>query len=113
MEGIRYSYRRSQVLDLAWDPDAINLSFDIQELSKFVKKRCASKIFILGVVGHIFNPVGLLDPFVTKEKYFLQELGSHNLDWNERLPSSLDHKWHLRYSEVEHLGNIRINRYCE
>ncbi|GFS90835.1 hypothetical protein NPIL_472111 [Nephila pilipes] len=96
------------MLVLAWYPCGGQISFDLKELWKSVKNRNASKRLILRVLGHILNPIDFFVPFVIKSNYNIQKLWGHDLDRDERLSSSLDHKWQLLSREVEHLTNIRI-----
>ncbi|GFS67362.1 integrase catalytic domain-containing protein [Trichonephila clavipes] len=64
----------TKVLGLAWEPENDLIYFDPKDLLKFMSRRGKSKRFILSVVGRIFDPIGILGPFVIKLKCLLQEL---------------------------------------
>ncbi|GFR12475.1 integrase catalytic domain-containing protein [Trichonephila clavata] len=72
---------------------------------KFVSRRLIWCLrvyrFILSVVGRIFDPIGILGPFVIKLKCLLQDLWTLGVDWDSELPPKLRHKWQQWSSEAE------------
>ncbi|GFT13874.1 integrase catalytic domain-containing protein [Trichonephila clavipes] len=89
----------TKVLGLAWDPENDLIYFDPKDLLKFMSRRGESKRFILSVVGRIFDPIGILGPFVIKLKCLLQELWTLGVEWDSELPPKLRHKWQQWSSE--------------
>ncbi|GBN00606.1 hypothetical protein AVEN_167529-1 [Araneus ventricosus] len=100
-----------KVLGLAWDSERDLIYFDPKDLLKFLSLKIESKRFILSVVGRIFDPIGILGPFVIKLKCLLQDLWTLGVDWDSELPPKLRHKWQQWSSEAEDLTEIRIPRY--
>ncbi|GFX66972.1 DUF1758 domain-containing protein [Trichonephila clavipes] len=100
-----------EVLKLDWDPENDLIYFDPNDLLKFMSRRGESKRFILSVVGRIFDPIGILGPFVIKLKCLLQELWTLGVEWDSELPPKLRHKWQQRSSEAEGLTEIKIPRF--
>ncbi|GBM11893.1 hypothetical protein AVEN_209599-1 [Araneus ventricosus] len=100
-----------KVLGLAWDSERDLIYFDPKDLLKFLSRKIESKRFILSVVGRIFDPIGILGPFVIKLKCLLQDLWTLGVDWDSELPPKLRHKWQQWSSEAEDLTEIRIPRY--
>ncbi|GFQ94968.1 integrase catalytic domain-containing protein [Trichonephila clavata] len=82
-----------KVLGLAWDSEKDLIYFDPKDLLKFMSRKTESKRFILSVVGRIFDPIGILGPFVIKLKCLLQDLWTLGVDWDSELPPKLRHKW--------------------
>ncbi|GFU24735.1 DUF1758 domain-containing protein [Trichonephila clavipes] len=80
------------LLGLAWDPERDLFYFYPRVLLKFMSRRGELKRFILRVVGRIFDPIGILGPFVIKLKYLLQELWTLGEEWDSELPPKLRHK---------------------
>ncbi|GFV59973.1 integrase catalytic domain-containing protein [Trichonephila clavipes] len=76
-----------------------------------MSRRGESKIFILSVVGRIFDPIGILGPFVIKLKCLLQELWTLGVEWDTELPQKLRHKWQQWSREAEGLTEIKIPRF--
>ncbi|GFT92031.1 integrase catalytic domain-containing protein [Trichonephila clavipes] len=76
-----------------------------------MSRRGESKRFILSVVGRIFDPIGILGPFVIKLKCLLQELWTLGVEWDSELPPKLRHKWQQWSSEAEGLTEIKIPRF--
>ncbi|GFR32158.1 integrase catalytic domain-containing protein [Trichonephila clavata] len=76
-----------------------------------MSRKTESKRFILSVVGRIFDPIGILGPFVIKLKCLLQDLWTLGVDWDYELPPKLRHKWQQWSSEVEGLTEIKIPRF--
>ncbi|GFV96921.1 integrase catalytic domain-containing protein [Trichonephila clavipes] len=101
----------TKVLGLAWDPENDLIYFDPKNLLKFMSRRGESKRFILSVVGRIFDPIGILGPFVIKLKCLLQELWTLEVEWDSELPPKLRHKWQQWSSEAEGLTEIKIPRF--
>ncbi|GFY79392.1 DUF1758 domain-containing protein [Trichonephila inaurata madagascariensis] len=74
----------TKVMGLAWDPEKDLIYFDPKDLLKFMSRREESKRFILSVIGRIFDPIGILGPFVIKLKCLFQDL------WTLNFPQSYD-----------------------
>ncbi|GFQ88842.1 integrase catalytic domain-containing protein [Trichonephila clavata] len=72
-----------------------------------MSRKTESKRFILSVVGRIFDPIGILGPFVIKLKCLLQDLWTLGVDWDSELPPKLRHKWQQWSSEAEGLTEIK------
>ncbi|GFY78983.1 DUF1758 domain-containing protein [Trichonephila inaurata madagascariensis] len=91
----------TKVLGLAWDSEKDLIHFDPKELLKFMSHRGESKRFILSVVGHIFDPIGILGPFVIKLKCLLQALWTLGVEWESEIPPRLRYKWQQWSSKAE------------
>ena len=55
--------------------------------------------------------MGLLSPFVICAKIMFQELWSHRLYWDDKLPDDIVEKWRSWKEELLHVHKIKIPRY--
>ena len=65
---------------------------------------------ILSIASSIFDPLGLLSPFVLKAKLFLQSLWEKRLGWDDILTDEDLRLWLKWCSELQELSNICIPR---
>ncbi|GFR22320.1 uncharacterized protein TNCT_715371 [Trichonephila clavata] len=99
-----------KVLGIAWNSREDFLYFDIKGLIDFVSKRIDTKIFILQVLGRIFDPIGFLGPFTLRVKHLMQKVWFLGLDWDESLPDDIISLWAEWCEEVPQLTSFSIPR---
>ena len=58
----------------------------------------------------IFDPIGLLSPFIIRVKCLFQEMWERGIAWDQDLPDDLVEKWHKWCSEIPDLSNIAVDR---
>ncbi|KAF8768276.1 hypothetical protein HNY73_021115 [Argiope bruennichi] len=103
----------SGFLGLNWDPieDEIKLNLkDVRNSLEFGITNGTSKRHVLRVISQIFDPCGLISPFVITVKILIQELWKRSLEWDEQLPQDLEEKWNTWCSELSAIDNLRIER---
>ncbi|GFR28235.1 integrase catalytic domain-containing protein [Trichonephila clavata] len=98
----------SKQLDLLWQQEGVETEFSETSATDL---KPPIKRFNLSVVGRIFDPIGILGPFVIKLKCLLQDLWTLGVDWDSELPPKLRHKWQQWSSEAEGLNEIKIPRF--
>ncbi|GFT80965.1 integrase catalytic domain-containing protein [Nephila pilipes] len=96
----------TNVLGLSRDPDMDMIFFDFSKLINILVNGCSTKRFILQILVHIFDPIGFSGPFIIRLKILLQELWAAEIEWDDKLPFSLDCKWQLWYPSVAAYGCI-------
>lgn len=102
---------RTKVLGLNWDEKKDSFSYDVSELLKFLITRRNTKRWVLQAVARIFDPLGLLSPFVIRAKLLFQEMWRKGLQWDQPLDSELAQKFDTWCAELSHLHRIEIPRY--
>lgn len=75
-----------KVLGVCWVPGADALTFDCMVVSPDV---LITKRVILSCIARIFDPLGLISPFVISLKILFQEVWKLGLSWDEQVPSEM------------------------
>jgi hypothetical protein len=101
-----------KVLGLNWDLKRDVLSLEMKGLSGCWRTLNNSKRSVLQTAATIFDPVGLISPFIVRIKLLLQEIWERAIDWDDDLPVELSEKWFNWCNEVGRLSNITIPRNC-
>ena len=66
---------------------------------------------MLKISTKIFDPLGVLSPFVIKLKSFFQQLCVEKVDWDEDLQGQLHLKYRSLLSELNEITDISFPRY--
>ncbi|GFU31953.1 integrase catalytic domain-containing protein [Nephila pilipes] len=66
---------------------------------------------VLSDIACIYDPLGLLGPFITKAKIFMQQLWLLKIDWHEKLPLDIAEKWKTLIIFLPDLELIKISRF--
>ena len=94
-----------RVLGIEWCVESDHFQFRTKVNSNPFTRRG-----ILSTVASIYDPLGLLAPFVLKGKQILQQMCREQLDWDEPLSDELRPKWEQWLIELPVLVNIKIDR---
>ncbi|GFU15780.1 integrase catalytic domain-containing protein [Nephila pilipes] len=81
-----------KVLGISWDTDRDVFYFDIENLLSFISKGTDTKRFLLQVAGRIFDPLGLIAPYVIRLKENPADILSRGISVRELKDSEL--WWH-------------------
>lgn len=94
-----------RALGVHWCIESDTLQFRIE-----LKDRPLSRIGILSTVSSVFNPLGLVAPFILVGKRILQELCRDGVGWDDEIPDDLKSRWEKWRAELPSLQNLRIPR---
>ena len=75
-----------------------------------VEKFQPTKRNYLKWIATLFDPLGMLSPFVIRAKVLMQEIWVCGLDWDDPLPEELSAKMMLWFGELPMLSKIRVPR---
>ena len=75
----------SKILGVAWNTHNDELSFCLSELVQYATSFPVTKQSVLRITASIFDPLGLLAPFVIKLKMLFQQLCQDQLRWDDNL----------------------------
>ncbi|XP_055926957.1 uncharacterized protein LOC129958485 [Argiope bruennichi] len=101
-----------KIQGLNWNPDKDVLSLEVKGLVDSLRGLDNTKRCVLQTAARIFDPVGLIAPFVVRIKCLLQEIWERGMDWVDDLPEDLRLKWITWCNEIRTLKEIVIPRNC-
>ena len=107
-----------QKLDLNYDelPTERTLGIEwVVEIDKFqfritLNSKPCTRRGILSTVSSIFDPLGLVSPFIMTGKKILQSVLQDKADWDDPVPEDLAAKWERWKLELDDLAKIQIPR---
>ncbi|XP_076230267.1 uncharacterized protein LOC143176322 [Nomia melanderi] len=98
--------RDPKTLGLSWSPRTDELNFMIQ----LDNNRRTTKRTILSEIARLFEPLGLLGPFIVIAKLILQRLWQVQAGWDESVSQELSTQW-LEYREdIQRIQTLKIPR---
>lgn len=106
-ENLTISESKS-TLGLGWNPSSDTLFFPIKNISE---GNDITKRFIMSNSFKLFDPLGLLSPFVVQPKLMLQKLWQLKLDWDEPVPIYIKNDWQKFVAGLKYLINFKIPRH--
>ena len=98
------------VLGLIWNvlQDTVNINGD-----RIAKKAhpATTKRGVYSSMAQVFDPLGLLSPYVFLCKLLVRDIWERNLKWDDPLPSDLMNRWDTWKSELSLLNEITLPRH--
>ena len=102
---IHYDSAIERALGVHWCIESDTLQFRILMQDKPLSRRG-----ILSTVSSVFDPLGLVAPFILVGKRILQRLCHDGVGWDDQVPDDLRAQWEKWRSELPILGRLRIPR---
>ena len=65
---------------------------------------------VLKMVATVFDPLGLVSPFIVEAKLLLQELWSRGYDWDEEVQDEVANPIHNWFSQLQLLKDVKVPR---
>ena len=100
----------SKLLGVIWDSHADQLMFKFDDLIDYASTLSLSKQSVLKISAKIFDPLGLLGPFVIRLKMIFRRLCMEKAEWDDSLQGDLLNQWKLILAELGTLSTINIDR---
>ena len=94
------------VLGLKWNVETDLLKINSDHLQERISKRLKTKRDLWKIVPSIYDPVGLLAPYVLRGRMIVSEACKHVKSWDGRLPQSFIDKtlaWSKEFPQIENL----------
>ena len=87
----------AKTLGVMWHASEDTFTF----VSHIAEQDCEwTKRIFLSRIATLFDPLGLMVPFLIRAKILMQEVWLHGLEWNERLPQELFAKINAWFAEL-------------
>lgn len=103
-----------RVLGLIWntDQDTLEFSLKFHKVSKDILEgiRVPTKREALQMVMSIFDPLGLIGPFIVEGKIILQETWSSGVGWDEAITGEIAKRWTRWTSHLKEIAKVKIPR---
>ena len=100
----------SKLLGIHWNSKTDEFLFCFSELITYMNELPPTRRSILKVSAKIFDPLGLISPFVIRLKVLFQTLCAQRQDWDEPLTGSAQLQWDQFATELAVLDKIRVPR---
>ena len=97
----------TKLLGMFWNSSKDIFSFEAFNLPP-LDDLIYSKRNVLSIIAHLFDPIGLISPFVMYAKILMQDVWRLGLNWDEVLPMDLQHKFKLWFSSICHVKLIEL-----
>ena len=100
------------VLGLPWDTRADTLGIGSERiLEKLNQENIDTKKELFSLMQTVFDPLGMLCPFVLQAKKLMQKTHKTKLDWKERLPDDILSDWKKWKESLSLLPEIKDQRW--
>ncbi|XP_062714276.1 uncharacterized protein LOC134291034 [Aedes albopictus] len=103
-----------RVLGMVWRPQEDMFVFSLtlrEDLRHLIDGLIVpTKRQLLSLVMSVFDPLGLVAPFVVHGKTIVQDVWRSGIGWDEQLPAEIVPKWEQYISLLEKLDSVRIPR---
>ena len=103
-------HNTKKILGVTWNNDSDDLCFHFQDIIAYGKMLLVTKHLLLRVCSKVFDPLGVLSPFIVRMKVAFQELCLEGVNWDEELQGADRLQFYSFLSEVEWLSTVRIPR---
>ena len=101
----------TKILGLNWDIEKDLFRFDFSGLVSYVTTLPATKRSLLRISAKMFDPLGLISPFIVKLKLSFQDICKQGkVEWDEPLEGELLQQWHKFIDEINTLAEIEVPR---
>ena len=102
----------TKTLGLVYEFDKDMLSFDFREkLVQWSDEKKWTRRKTLSCVASIFDPMGLVAPYINGLKILNQETWKEDLDWDDPLPEDLMSRWQQEFDKVMRLDKVYFQRH--
>ena len=99
-----------KILGISWDTKNDTFYFESKSVVSYMRSLTPTKRSILRLSAKIFDPLGILSPFVTSIKMLFQTLCKSKIGWDDELEGFLLDKWVQLTEDLTMLSQIKVPR---
>lgn len=100
-----------KILGLTWDTKTDKFCFSFKDVLNYARSLPPTKRSVLKTSSKLFDPLGLLSPFIIKAKMLFQILCRGKVDWDQNLTEPSLTKWKHFTNDLEVIAQITVPRY--
>ena len=95
----------------------LGLGYDLESDTLFVrigekhKREVLTKVELLSWISSVFDPIGILGPYVLKGRMFFQAVNQREIDWRDPIPIDILTPFTKWKKSIESLREIKIPRW--
>ncbi len=93
----------NRALGVQWNVSNDSFQYDVN-----ITAREATKRGILSFVSSIYDPLGIVAPFVLTAKIILQDLCRQKLGWDDEIPGTAINRWNSWIKELPNLVKLVV-----
>ena len=94
-----------RALGVTWDVETDKLGFSSKDVDKSPTRRR-----ILAVVASVYDPLGIVAPYVLKAKGILQNLCQKKIGWDEEIPQDQRNLWNQWLGDLPRIKEVQLDR---
>ena len=98
----------TKALGIEWDTKNDMIVYDT--FSDLLVDDKVTKRTMLSTTARLYDPLGILSPFIVKGKILAQECWRLKLDWDTEVPTDLATEWRSWASQIRKLGDVKMPR---
>ena len=107
-EELKSPMNEVKVLGVQWNTDSDEITFDF--VPQMVPTEIETKRTFLQQTAMLFDPLGILSPFILKAKLLFQTTWQANLKWDDHLPEVINEPWKKWKSQIPFLQEMKMKR---
>ena len=99
----------AKILGTSWDSQSDNFMFNFTDLIEYARQFPPNKRSLLKFTAKIYDPLGLLSPFVIRLKVLFQHCVQTNIDGIEPLHGEILEIWNNATTELASVMSVKIS----
>lgn len=103
----------NKVLGYKWNTEEDTLKVELRNLLDYDEKKNdkVTKREVLKVIGTLYDPIGILNPFTVTARILMQEIWKSGLVWEDELKEDMRKKWVNWCNQLKFLETLKISRH--